>query len=147
MLAKEMYRYFWIKVSDEAARAASAQAALELQTRLANQLKSAGPQSPEESLLRTEQDMARWYLGGEIMKGTKIVIVSPPNDAPSLDVLAAAGQAVLTGTFEISIAVMPPAYPEDMSRDWLYSPVGQAWGIGAVACRLSYAVVGAANTV
>ena len=139
----EVYRYFWIKVTDEQARAASDKAALTLQRSLLEQSKSAAPGSDEERFVRSQQAMARQYLGGELVNGTRIVIWSGNGMPLSVDVLPTSHQEGEAGPMEVAIAAMPADYLQDRSRDWIKTPVGQAWAAGAPMCRLSYAVVAA----
>jgi hypothetical protein len=140
-MPNEIYRYFWTKVTDTAARVAANQAALDLNQRLAQQVASATPGSQEASDVSVQQDMARWYLEPQPTKGTKVVVVATTAAQRGVEVVSADDHAVSTDTWEISVAVMPPGYSAQLSQDWLRSPVGVAWATGAVACRLSSAVV------
>jgi len=137
----EIYRYFWTKVTDAAARTAANQAALDLGQRLAQQVASATPGSQEAIDASVQQDMAGWYLVPQPTKGTKVVVVAASLAQRGLEVVPADDHAVTTDSWEITVAVMPPGYSAQLSQDWLLSPVGIAWATGAVACRLGSAVV------
>jgi len=140
MAHTEIYRYFWIKATDAAARTAASKASLDLQQNLIERSNAIPPDSPEASDLRVQQDMSRWYLAGETAKGTKIVVISPAEPSLSLEVLPTSGQVAALRGVEIELAAMPAGYTEQLSNEWIHTPVGQVWSAGALACRLSHAV-------
>jgi hypothetical protein len=136
----ESYRYFWIKVTNEAARASSARAALELQQTLAQQASASGTRRAELASLRTQQEMARWYLAGEIDNGTRIVVWNPQAESCAVDILLSYGHQANTGGIEVALATMPAGSTRETSLAWLAGPVGRAWCAGALSCRLGHAV-------
>lgn len=140
-MADETFRYFWCKVTNAAARAGAAGAALDLQQRLMTRATTVAPDSPEGIELRVQQDMARWYLIDQPTKGTKVVVIAASDAARSLEVVPIPDQTIATDTWDLSTAVMPPGYTADLSRQWIDSEVGQVWANGAIICQLSHAVV------
>ena len=77
MSTREVYRYSWIKVSDDDGRAQMMRAALGVQHSLQEHARAAQPGSAEAGFLRTQLVMARAYLGGEVEHGIRAVIFSP----------------------------------------------------------------------
>lgn len=146
MSSPEIYRYFWIKVTDAKARVASEKAVLKLQQTLTARSTAAKANSAEAIEARVQKDMVRWYLASVSPKGTRIVVVAPPGGGLALEVLATAPHAIAKGTWQIAIAPMPPGYSKRQSTDWIDTPVGQVWAKGAAVCRLSHAVITPAST-
>lgn len=147
MAAAEIYRYFWIKVSDAGARALSAKAALELQQSFRARSRTTPPQSEEARLLRDQEAMARRYLGGDAVANvTRVVIIGSEGAPSSIDILPTGDCEGSSDSLEVSIAAMPPEYRRETSLDWIRTPVGRAWSAGAAMCRLSYAVAAPAGT-
>ena len=140
MEKQEAFRYFWIKATDGAGREQASAAALDLVQDLAACTLRATSGSDEALTLRIQRNMARWYLTGEIPRGTKTMLVTPRiGHTLTADVILLDADA--PNDMEISIASMPIGYTEDLSRDWINSPVGKAWSHGALRCRLAHAAV------
>ena len=142
----DIYRYFWIKVTDAKARAASEKAVLKLQQTLTARSTAAKPNSAAAIEARVQRDMVRWYLASVAPKGTRIVVIAAPEGGLALEVLHSAAPAVAKGTWQIAIAPMPPGYSKRQSADWIKTPVGQVWSKGAAVCRLCHAVITPAST-
>ena len=142
MSTREVYRYSWIKVSDDDGRAQMMRAALEVQHSLREHARAAQPGSAEAGFLRTQLVMARAYLGGEVEHGIRAVIFSPAEGGSlSLDLVTPLPHAVSQRGTEITVATMPSGYARADALAWLETPVGAAWSGGALACRLAHAVV------
>lgn len=142
MSIREVFRYSWIKVSDEEGRCEQMRVALQLQQSLAERLQSALPGSDDARFLRTQVLMARAYLGGEVERGTRTTVFSVA-DAGSLsvDLVATMPHARSRGEVEITTATMPSGYTLPQAVAWLETPVGIAWSTAVLACRLVHAVV------
>lgn len=144
MSTREVFRYSWIKVSNEDGEAQMTRAALSVQHALAEGARAARPGSAEAAFLRTQQLMARAYLGGDPEHGIRVVILSPAEAGSlALDLRTTALHAVSENGIEITTATMPSGYSLEQAEAWLKTPVGAAWSTGALACRLAHAVVNA----
>jgi len=142
MSTREVFRYSWIKVSDDDGRAAMMRAALDLQRSLPERARAAQPGSAEAGILRTQLLMARAYLGGEVEHGIRVVILSPAEGGSlALDLMTSSPHAIAQRGVEITVATMPSGYARADALAWLETPVGAAWSGGALACRLAHAVV------
>jgi hypothetical protein len=142
MATREIFRYSWIKVSDEDGRAEMMRAALDLQPLLAEGANAAQPGSAEAAYFRAQTTMARAFLGGDLDHGIRVIILSPAvGGSLSLDVLASSPHAISRDGIEITVATMPSGYSRADAEAWLQTPVGSAWSKGALACRLAHAVV------
>jgi len=142
MSTRESFRYCWIKVTDADARASTMRSALQLQQKLVARAQAAPPGSDESRFVRNQLVMARAYLGGDIERGIRVIIVPAPEGASlSLDLLATGPHAVSRDGVEISMATMPSGYTRDDAHAWLETPVGETWAQGALACRLVHSVV------
>jgi len=142
MTTREVFRYSWIKVTDEDGRAEMMHAALELQHSLSERARAAAPGSAEAQFLRTQMIMARVYLGGEVEHGIRVIIFSPAEAGSlALDIATPLPHQRSENGVEIATATMPSGYTLAQSQAWLETPVGVAWSAGALACRLAHAVV------
>lgn len=142
MAMSEVFRYSWIKVSDEQGRVAMTRAALDVQKMLRERAPRCEPGSDEARWVRTQQVMARAYLAGQLEHGIRVVLFSPAQGGSlSLDLLAREPHAASRDGIEIDIATMPSGYTRDDALAWLTTPVGAAWSSQALACRLVHAVV------
>jgi len=142
MTTREVFRYSWIKVSDEEGRAQMMHAALELQHSLSERARVAPPGSAEAQFLRTQMIMARVYLGGEVEHGIRVIIFSPAEAGSlALDIATPLPHQQSENGVEIATATMPSGYTLAQTQAWLETPVGLAWSTGALACRLAHAVV------
>ena len=72
----ETFRYCWLKVTDEDARATSIRSALDLQQSLMQQAREVVAGTPEAARLQQELDLARTYLGQDVDLGVRVVIVA-----------------------------------------------------------------------
>lgn len=144
MSMMEVFRYCWIKVSDEQGRVAMTRATFEVQKTLRDRAQQAEPGSADARWVRTQQVMARAYLAGQAEHGIRVVLFSPKEGGSlSLDVLARQPHATSRDGIEIDIATMPSGYTREDAQAWLTTPVGAAWSSQALACRLVHAVVNA----
>ena len=142
MSTREVFRYAWIKVSDEEGRARVMRSALELQQTLLDRAQTAEPGSPEARLVRTQLVMARVYLGGQVEHAIRVIIVPLVDGGSlSLDVLTPLPHTVSQNGIEVAVATMPSGYTREEALNWLETPVGMTWSAGALACRLAQAVV------
>src|SRR5579862_6278817 len=142
MATREVFRYSWIKVTDEDGRAGMMHAALAVQQSLSERARIAQAGTAEAHFLRTQVLMARAYLGGEVEHGIRVIIFSPAEaGSVALDLATPLPHQRSENGIEISTATMPSGYTLAQAQTWLETPVGIAWSTGALACRLVHAVV------
>jgi hypothetical protein len=142
MAMREVFRYSWIKVTDEDGRAQMMRAALALQTSLSERARATQPDNAEAQFLRTQMLMARVYLGGDVEHVIRVIIFSPAEAGSlALDLATPLPHQRSENGIEIATATMPSGYTLAQAQAWLETPVGVAWSTGALACRLAHAVV------
>ena len=137
-MTSEAFRYCWVKVTDEDARAASMRSALDLQQQLMERARAVAPGSPDAQALTEQMQMARCYLGEVADHGVRVIIYQ--HDAMTVHVLADEPSSSSDNGIEVAMAEMPAGYTREQAQAWIHTPVGSTWSQGALARRLIYAV-------
>jgi hypothetical protein len=139
MPATEVYRYFWIRTTNQKGRDLNSTEQMRFMKSLAGQVVEAPQDSARSDTLKDIREQARWFLGPGPDIATRVTIVGPPEDA--LQVVAGADQEISEGGVEIDLLAMPAGWTQRAAKDWINSPVGKVWSHAAIACKLGYSVV------
>ena len=140
MAATEVYRYFWMRATNQEGREINSVEEMRFMRSLASRALETPQGSAQWDALAEDREQARWFLGPTADNATRVTIVDA-SATLALQIIPGADHAVSEGGVEIDLLSMPPAWSQRAAADWIKGPVGQVWSRGAMACRFGYSVV------
>jgi len=140
MAQTEVYRYFWMRVTNQSGREANSIEEMRFMESLAGRASTAPQKSAQGGALMDVREQVRWFLGPNPDSATRVTIIDAATNL-GLQTVVGEDDEISEPGVEIDLLSMPAAWGQSAAAGWIKSPVGRIWSHGAIACKFGYSVV------